>query len=258
MQTLITILFYCRKKGDLARQTGYSVNLSYIYRMRQIVICIALILCSVNNLADAAGPVSSSSVNFDLYSAAEFAETGLSREVFHLAVNGLQKLDSLGKLQNPNIVTIVDYSQSSNKKRLYVIDVPNRRLLFNTYVAHGRNSGNEFAQSFSNEEGSLKSSLGFYITELPINGSHTGFALMLQGVEKGFNDNASKREIIMHAANYATEDFIKKNGRLGRSLGCPSLPPEMNKPIIETIKGGTCLFVYNPNDAYICQSSLLH
>lgn len=89
-------------------------------------------------------------------------------------------------------------------------------------------------------------------------GSHTGFALMIKGVEKGFNDNAAKREIIIHAADYATESFIKKNGRLGRSLGCPVLPPEMNKPIIETIKNGTCLFIYNPSDAYLAKSSLLN
>jgi len=133
-----------------------------------------------------------------------------------------------------------------------------KRLLFNTYVAHGRNTGDEYARSFSNEEGSLKSSLGFYITENPFVGSHTGFALMINGVEKGINDHAIKRAIIIHAAEYATENFIKKYGRLGRSLGCPSLPPDMNKPIIERIKGGTCLFIYNPDNKYICSSSLLN
>jgi hypothetical protein len=170
----------------------------------------------------------------------------------------LRKLDTNHQLQNPNILTIADYSQSSNKKRLYVIDLKNNKLLFNTYVAHGRNTGGEYAKSFSNIEGSLKSSLGFYITEHPITGSHTGFSLMIDGVEKGFNDNASKRAIIIHAADYATEGFIKKYGRLGRSLGCPALPPDLNKPIIETIKDGTCLFIYNPSDSYICNSSLLN
>jgi hypothetical protein len=139
-----------------------------------------------------------------------------------------------------------------------VIDLKNKKLLFNTYVAHGRNTGDEYAKSFSNKEGSLKSSLGFYITEQPIVGSHTGFALMINGVEKGFNDNANKRAIIIHAADYATENFIKKYGRLGRSLGCPVLPPDLNKPIIETIKGGTCLFIYNQDNNYICSSSLLN
>jgi hypothetical protein len=194
----------------------------------------------------------------DIYSVVKLSDTGLTRSIFTLALKGLKKLDFTGKLTNPNIVTIADYSQSSNKKRLYVIDLKNKKLLFNTYVAHGRNTGDEYAKSFSNKEGSLKSSLGFYITEQPIVGSHTGFALMINGVEKGFNDNAFKRAIIIHAADYATENFIKKYGRLGRSLGCPVLPPDLNKPIIETIKGGTCLFIYNQDNNYICSSSLLN
>jgi hypothetical protein len=186
------------------------------------------------------------------------AETGLSRDVFDLALKGLKKLDSIGKLKNTNLLTIVDYSQSSNRKRLYVIDLKDKKLLFNTYVAHGRNTGEEYAKSFSNIEGSLKSSLGFYITEEPIVGSHTGYSLMINGVEKGFNDNACKREIIIHSADYATEGFIKQYGRLGRSYGCPVLPPDLNKPVIETIKGGTCLFIYNPDKDYLCSSSLLN
>ena len=130
----------------------------------------------------------------------------------------MRKLDFTGKLLNSDIVTIADYSQSSNKKRLYVIDLKNRKLLFNTYVAHGRNTGDEYARSFSNKEGSLKSSLGFYVTEQPIVGSHTGFALMISGVEKGFNDHAGKRAIIIHAAEYATENFIKNSVDLAEAL----------------------------------------
>lgn len=201
---------------------------------------------------------SNDKVDIDIYTAVNLSETGLSRDVFNLAIKGLDKLESEGQLQNPNIVTIADYSQSSNKKRFYVIDLKNKKLLFNTYVAHGRNTGDEYARYFSNKEGSLKSSLGFYVTENPVVGSHTGFSLMINGVEKGFNDNALKREIIIHAAEYATENFIKKFGRLGRSFGCPALPPDVNKPIIETIKGGTCLFIYNPDNNYICTSSLLN
>ncbi len=194
----------------------------------------------------------------DFYTFANLAETGLTKNIFELALKGLNRLDTSGKLTNPNIVSIADYSQSSNNKRFYVIDLKNKKLLFNTYVAHGRNTGEEFARSFSNVVGSLKSSLGFYITEHSITGPHTGFSLMIEGVEKGFNDNAIKREIIIHSADYATEGFIKKNGRLGRSFGCPVLPPDLNKQIIETIEGGTCLFIYNPDDNYICNSTLLN
>jgi hypothetical protein len=125
-------------------------------------------------------------------------------------------------------------------------------------VAHGRKTGEEFAKYFSNEVGSLKTSLGFYVTEKPITGSHTGFSLMIAGVEKGINDLAAKREIIVHGAEYATENFVKKYGRLGRSFGCPVLPPEMVRKVIDQIKGGTCLFLYNPDNQYINTSSLLN
>src|SRR5665647_885284 len=226
--------------------------------MRILIICLLFLLIPTANNAFVGEFDAGKAIYNDIYTAVKLADTGLERNIFDLAIKGLKKLDSNGKLNNPTIVTIADYSQSSNKKRLYVIDLKNRKLLFNTYVAHGRNTGDEYARSFSNKEGSLKSSLGFYITEQPIVGSHTGFALLINGLEKGFNDNATKRAIIIHAAEYATENFIKKFGRLGRSLGCPALPPELNKPIIETIKDGTCLFIYNPSDSYLCQSSLLN
>lgn len=226
--------------------------------MIKVIIFLIFILFPGINNAHLTQIVSDEPVNNDIYTIVHLADTGLSRDVFNMAIKGLKKLDSNGKLHNPGIVTIADYSQSSNKKRLYVIDLKNNKLLFNTYVAHGRNTGEEFAKSFSNQEGSYKSSLGFYVTENPITGSHTGFSLQIKGVEKGFNDHAVQREIIIHGAEYASENFIKKYGRLGRSYGCPSLPPEMNKPIIETIQGGTCLFLYNPDKDYITRSALLN
>jgi hypothetical protein len=226
--------------------------------MRKIIIYLLFLLIPAVNQAGVTEFVSGSEANNDIFTFVKLAELGLSIEVFNLAIKGLKKLDKNGKLLNSSILTIADYSQSSNKKRLYVIDLKNKKLLFNTYVAHGRNTGEEYATNFSNVEGSLKSSLGFYVTEKPITGAHTGYSLLLCGVEKGFNDNAEKREIIIHAADYATENFIKKYGRLGRSFGCPALPPDMNRPIIETIQGGTCLFIYNPNNKYICSSSLLN
>jgi len=226
--------------------------------MRKVIIYLLFILIPVINNARATEAVPAGIANEDIYATVSLSETGLSREIFDLAIKGLKKLDSDGKLNNPNIVTIVDYSQSSNKKRLYVIDLKNKKLLFNTFVAHGRNTGEEYAKSFSNDEGSYKSSLGFYITEHPVIGSHTGFSLQIDGVEKGFNDHAVQRAIIIHAAEYVTQNFINKYGRLGRSYGCPSLPPEMNKPIIDAIKGGTCLFLYNPNKEYLSNSALLN
>lgn len=226
--------------------------------MRRIVLyCLFFLIPAVNHAGIGINDKPKAEADV-LYTQVKLEDTGLPKDVFDLAMKGFRKLEASGKLINSGIVTIADYSQSSSRKRLYVIDLKNKKVLFNTYVAHGRNTGEEYARSFSNIEGSWKSSLGFYITEESIVGSHTGFALLLNGIEKGFNDNASRREIIIHAADYATEGFIKKYGRLGRSFGCPALPPDQNKPIIETIRGGTCFFIYNPDNEYICSSALLN
>lgn len=193
----------------------------------------------------------------DIYTVLNLSQHGLSNEVFQLALTGHDKLEAEGLLENPDILTIVDFSQTSKNKRMYVIDCLKQKLLFNTLVAHGKNTGNEFAEHFSNENGTLKSSLGFYVTKNHIMGSKVGFSMIIEGIEKGFNDNAKSREIIMHGADYATEDFIKKNGRLGRSYGCPALPPDLVKPVIKTIENGSCLFIYYPDSTYLRKSSLL-
>jgi hypothetical protein len=194
----------------------------------------------------------------DAYTVLHLSELGLSNEVFQLALIGHNKLEANGQLKNPAILTIVDFSQSSNNKRMYVVDLQKDSLLYNTYVAHGRNTGEEYAKSFSNESGTHKSSLGFYVTENPAMGATVGLSLIIKGVEKGFNDKALERAIIIHGADYATEDFIRKNGRLGRSYGCPSVPPDLIKPVSETIKGGSCLFIYYPDSNYRSKSTLLN
>jgi hypothetical protein len=193
-----------------------------------------------------------------LFNTLGLADKGLTYDAFNLALKGRDRLLKEGILPNPGILTIADLSQSSRNKRLYVIDLINKCLLFNTYVAHGRNTGEEYARNFSNAAGSYKSSLGFYVTREEMVGSSVGLSLVLDGVEKGINDNAVRRAIIMHGADYATEEFIRKYGRLGRSFGCPSLPPELIKPVIETIKEGTCLFIYSNSNQYLSQSKLLN
>lgn len=196
--------------------------------------------------------------NSDIYDVLKLSQYGLPNEVFKLALAGHQKLETAGQLENSTILTIVDFSQSSKNKRMYVIDLTNNKLLYNTLVAHGRNTGEEYAKNFSNELGTLKSSLGFYITKNQVMGATVGLSLIIRGVEKGFNDNAINRQIIMHGADYATEDFIRKTGRLGRSYGCPSLPPDLIKPVIETIENGSCLFIYYPDPNYLRKSFLLN
>lgn len=226
--------------------------------MRKCVLYLLLLLIPVINKAGSGIPVPAMVMPFDLYAALNLSGKGLSREVFQLALKGYRKLEAVGKLEHTGILTIVDFSQSSKKKRMYVIDLLHKVLLFNTYVAHGRNTGMEFATTFSNTSGSYMSSLGFYVTKNHIMGASVGLSLLLDGVERGFNDNALKREIIIHGADYATEKFIRITGRLGRSFGCPSLPPDMIKPVVETIEKGTCLFIYQNNKEYLRHSSLLN
>lgn len=194
----------------------------------------------------------------DFYSALNLSAVGLSSDVFDLALKGHQKLAAEGKLENPNILTIIDFSQSSKNKRMYVIDFEEQKLVHHSLVAHGRNTGDEFAKNFSNVDGSWQSSLGFYVTKGTNMGASVGFSLIMEGLEKGFNDNAKRRQIIVHGANYATQDFINRTGRLGRSFGCPSVPPENIRPIVNTIQNGTCLFIYYPDSEYLTNSALLN
>ena len=217
-----------------------------------------LLLVPVLNKAGSGIPAPAMEDQHDLYAVLKLSVMGLSDEVFQLALKGQRKLMTSGKLLNPEILTIVDFSQSSKNKRMYVIDLLHKTVLFNSYVAHGRNTGEEFARHFSNVSGSYESSLGFYVTKEENKGSSVGLSLILDGVEKGFNDNALKREIIIHGADYATESFIRKTGRLGRSFGCPALPPDLIRPVVKTIKDGTCLFIYSKDKQYISHSTLLN
>jgi hypothetical protein len=179
----------------------------------------------------------------------------LSKEAFLLGVQGFQKMIASGTL-NKQLLSIVDFSLPSDKKRLFVIDLAKGKLLFNTYVAHGRNSGEALATSFSNDMESYKSSLGFYVTGNTYRGEH-GYSLRLDGIEKGINDNAYNRKIVIHGARYVNEKMIAKQGYIGRSLGCPALPQKLYRPIIEKIREGSCLFLYSPDHQYTQQSALL-
>ncbi|AQG78347.1 hypothetical protein AWR27_02740 [Spirosoma montaniterrae] len=186
-----------------------------------------------------------------VYDQLNLEQMGLHRDVFEYALRGWQKMDT----EKP-VLSIVDMSQPSTKKRFYVVDLQNKKLLFNTYVAHGQNSGDLIPKRFSNVNASFQTSLGFYRTLGTYMGKH-GLSLQLKGLEKGVNDQVQNRNIVLHGADYACEEWIKKNGRLGRSQGCPAVPYTDSKGIIEAVKGGTCLFVYAPNTDYISQSAYL-
>ncbi|HUZ60347.1 MAG TPA: murein L,D-transpeptidase catalytic domain family protein [Hanamia sp.] len=192
-----------------------------------------------------------------LYDSLQLNNLGLSQQAFIEGLKGYDYLRTTGKLTNDDVLTIADFSLPSNQKRLFVIDMVNYKVLYNTYVAHGRNSGKEFAKRFSNSIHSNMSSLGFYVTQNTYFGDN-GFSLRLQGEEKGINDNAEKRAIVIHCADYVSERWIRDLGYIGRSLGCPALPIKEAKPIIETIKDGSCFFIYSPNKKYLSKSVLLH
>jgi len=167
------------------------------------------------------------------------------KKSFTKAMEGYFQLKERGVVQK-DILTLVDYSLSSKVNRLWVIDLKNNIILFQSLVSHGRNSGNEFAANFSNSPESYKSSLGFYVTGETYYGKH-GYSLRLDGMEKGVNSNARARAIVVHGADYVSEQFAKQNGRLGRSLGCLALSQELTKEVIDTIKDKSCLFVYYPS-----------
>lgn len=189
-----------------------------------------------------------------IYDSLHLGLKGLSKQAFEYAKEGLDKLIKQGKLTNTSIISIIDFTEPSSKKRLFVLDLKHYKILFNTLVAHGRNSGRETATSFSNEAESFKSSPGFYITSETYQGKN-GFSLKLEGQEKGINDNAYERGIVIHGANYVCQDYVNAQGFIGRSQGCPAVPLNVSTPVINTIKNGTCLFIYHPS--YINRSSLL-
>lgn len=191
-----------------------------------------------------------------LYDSLQLGSLGLSREVMNFAYKGQQLLTEEGKLSNPDLLAICDFSQPSSKKRLYIIDTRNYRVLFNTYVAHGKNSGLQRAERFSNVPESLQSSLGFYVTKGTYFGKH-GLSLRLSGLERGFNDNAEARAIVIHGANYIGADRLSA-AYMGRSFGCPAVPQAQSEEVINLLKNGTCLFIYHPTQQYLHGSKILN
>ncbi len=175
---------------------------------------------------------------------------------FKQALEGFYSLKEKGMIEK-DILTLVDFSLSSKVKRLWVIDLTTNTILFNSLVAHGRNSGMEFANSFSNKNESLKSSLGLYLTGEVYNGKH-GMSLKLDGQESGVNSNARSRSVVMHGADYVSESVVKMQNRLGRSLGCPAIPVELTDDIINTIKGKSAFFIYHPSRAKKTYGSFTH
>lgn len=154
------------------------------------------------------------------------------------------------------VLTVIDYSKPSSEKRFWVFDLRSNKTLFNTWVSHGKNSGNVNATSFSNSPGSLKSSLGVFVTDDTYTGKN-GYSLRLRGLERGVNDSAYSRAIVIHGAAYANGANIGSYGRIGRSWGCPAVGSSISKPIINTIKEHSVVFAYYPDRKWLARSPFL-
>lgn len=189
-----------------------------------------------------------------VYDSLHLGFKGLSQDAFNYAKKGFDKLAEEGRLINDSIISIIDFSRPSSEKRLYILDIKNYRLLFNTLVSHGKNSGREFASYFSNQHSSYMSSPGFYITRETYDGKN-GYSLKLEGVEHGINHNAYERGIVVHGAEYVSESFVNAQGYIGRSQGCPAVPVKDCNAVINQIRNGTCLFIYHPS--YVGRSVIL-
>lgn len=173
-------------------------------------------------------------------------DEAIAPEALHYAFEGMEKLKEMGQLSNDSVLTLIDFSKPSNEERFYLIDIVNGKLIQKSLVAHGKNSGVVYANDFSNRIYSNKSSLGLFVTSESYFGKH-GYSLRIKGMNSDLNSNAYQRAVVIHGANYVSAQYLRDNGRLGRSFGCPALPYTISSEVIDIIKGGTCLYIYHPS-----------
>lgn len=208
-----------------------------------------MLLLTTLLLALAAHPISTP----DLVNALSAEAPDLRREVLESGLRAFERTEAQGAAAKP-ILCVIDYDRPSTERRLWVFDLAKKKLLFHELVAHGRGSGGLHATRFSNVEKSLATSLGVFVTGDTYVGSN-GYSLRLEGLDEGLNDRARARAIVMHGAPYATEDFAKRAGYLGRSWGCPAVSPRVARPLIDTLRAGGVLVAWA--DAGAAQSKLL-
>jgi hypothetical protein len=198
----------------------------------------------------------SASLDARLYETIKLDEYGLNRDALVYAVQGYEKLLAEGKVSNARYLTVIDFSQPSFNKRFYLLDVENMQLVVNTFVMHGKNTGVEMAENFSNRINSNQSSLGFYVTKNPYYGSR-GYSLRLEGLEPEFNSNAAARGVVLHGSDYINEERAL-NRKIERSQGCPAIPHAWNPDVINYVKEGSVMFIYYPSEEYLEHSEILN
>lgn len=214
----------------------------------------------ITNVKDSSSIADSTTIQTSLsekvFNDLNLQQAGLSEQTVDYAVKGYEKLVDSGMVDRSQYLTIVDLSQSSRNKRFYILDMKNDSLVWNTYVAHGKNSGVDMAKSFSNSLNSNKSSLGFYLTKSTYTGKH-GLSLRIDGLENGFNNNAEARGVVVHGAAYVNAGRVNSD-YMGRSQGCPALPENEYAKVIDIIKDGSVVFVYGSDSNYLQSSELLN
>ncbi len=243
--------------------------------MRKLVLLCAISLCAFTTkfsstdtdpndvkhfpslLSNSAESAAANSLVDSLYTSIHLDNAGLSHDAFFKAYKGYQYLLSKNKLEKKDLLTICDYTQSSGQKRLYVIDLAAGKLLFNTFVAHGHNSGTTIATSFSNMNSSNKSSEGFLVTAETYVG-HNGYSMRFDGMEQNFNGNVRMRDVVMHGSDYVCAERAANGTMMGRSWGCPAVPRQECNQIIDKIKGGSCFFIYTNDPVYVHSSPVLN
>lgn len=229
-------------------RAGSRCNTSTINEVNKIINTDAHLAKATNEFVEIAA--------LNLYDSLHLDKKGLSFDALKYAFKGYQNLLNKGAVKKTDILTVIDFSKSSHKKRMFIIDLNNYKLLLNTYVAHGKNTGFQYAKRFSNKMESLQSSLGFYITKGTYFGKH-GLSLKLAGKERGINDKAEDRAVVIHGANYIGDHRLNSS-YMGRSFGCPAVPQAVSNKVINLIKNGTCLFIYHPSNSYLNGSRLLN
>ena len=220
--------------------------------MRKLVLSLAFALGVLAPIT-----ASSNNANNAFASSASFAEIGsLDRDVLDLALNAASCAVRTGAVKSPRTLTVIDYSRPSSRERLWVFDVKTGELLYEELVAHGQGTGADLATRFSNKDESHQTSLGLFVTDTTYVGKN-GYSLRLDGLDKGYNDRARERAIVMHGAPYVNEAFVKANGRLGRSWGCPAVSDAVARELIDRVKGGSLVFAYYPDSNWLKTSKYL-
>jgi hypothetical protein len=218
------------------------------------------LLCATIILSISLCPIvlakNASKKTYPIFLGSTLNSNSIDPSVYKIAVAAYNNAIKKGVEINKKVITVIDFSRPSNEKRLWVLDLENRKVLFHTLVAHGKYSGENYPNSFSDRPGSLQSSIGVFLTKNTYQG-HNGYTLVLAGLEKGYNNHAESRRVVMHGAHYVNEQIANTHGRIGRSWGCPAVDTKLAKPIINTIKDGTLMIAYYPDKKWLRESEYL-